>query len=98
MKHLKDLREYLDELRAVGELVEVKEEVELDLEIGAIARRCYETGSPAALLSNIRGVSGGFRVLAAPAGVSNQPGRPLARLALSCGLRARDRGIDGART
>jgi len=92
MKHLKDLREYLDELRAVGELVEVKEEVELDLDIGAIARRCYETGSPAALFSNIRGVSGGFRVLVAPAGVSNQPGRALARLALSCGLPAEASG------
>ncbi|HEY0759228.1 MAG TPA: UbiD family decarboxylase [Acidisarcina sp.] len=86
MKHLKDLREYLRELSAIGELVDVAEEVELDLEIGAIARRCYETGAPAALFSNIRGQSKGFRVLAAPAGVSRQPNRWLARIALSCGL------------
>jgi UbiD family decarboxylase len=88
MTHLKDMRAYLEALAAAGELVEVKTEVELDLEIGAIARRCYETGSPAALFSNIRGVTGGFRVLAAPGGVSNQPGKWLARIALSCGLPA----------
>ena len=86
MKHLVDLRAYVSALETVGEVVGVKAEVELDLEIGAIARRCYETGAPAALFSNIKGVAGGFRVLAAPAGVSSNPTQWLARIALSCGL------------
>ena len=92
MNHLKDLRQYVRALLEIGELVEVQQEVELDLEIGAIARRCYETGSPAALFSNIKGVGKGFRVLAAPAGVSRQPDKWLARIALSCGLPAEATG------
>ncbi len=86
MNHLTDLRQYVNSLNAINEIVHVKQEVELDLEIGAIARRCYETGSPAALFSNIKGAANGFRVLAAPAGVSSDPTKWLARIALACGL------------
>lgn len=94
MRQLKDLREYLGALRAIGELQEVNAEVGLDLEIGAIARRLYETGGPAALFSRIRGIEPGFRVLAAPAGVSRQPGLYLSRVALSLELEARASGQD----
>lgn len=92
MRHLKDLRRYVEELGAINEIVTVEKEVDLDLEIGAIARRCYETGSPAALFSNIKGAAKGFRVLAAPAGVSSDPTKWLARIALSCGLPAEASG------
>jgi UbiD family decarboxylase len=92
--HLQDLREYISALEAIGELQRVEAEVDLDLEIGAIGRRLYETGGPAALLQSIRGIERGFRVLAAPAGVSRQPGLYLARVALSLGLEPTANGRD----
>ncbi len=85
-QHLKSLREYLDALAAVQELQVIQSPVDLDLEIGAICRRCYETGAPAPLFENINGVEKGFRVLGAPAGVSRQKNLYLSRIALSLGL------------
>lgn len=90
--HLRSLREYLDALRGVGELQPVEREVDLHLEIGAICRRCYETGAPAPLFNAIKGIERGFRVLGAPAGVGRQPGLGLARIALSLGLPAASSG------
>lgn len=84
--HLKSLREYIDALKAIGEVQEIDLEVDLNLEIGAIARRCYETGSPAPLFNTIKGIEKGFRVLGAPAGISSQPGLYLSRIAISLGL------------
>jgi len=92
VRRLKDFRQYLDALRAIGELVEVSAEVDPELEVGAIARRLYETGGPAALFTRIRGVSPGYRLLAAPAGVSRQAGLYLSRVALSLELDARAGG------
>jgi UbiD family decarboxylase len=86
MNYLKSLRDYLDALAAIGELVTVEREVDWNLEIGAIIRRCYETGAPAALFQRIKGIEPGFRVLGAPAGTSRQPGQYLARVAISLGL------------
>ena len=86
MKHLKSLREFIAELESIGELQRISTPVELDLEIGAICRRCYETGAPAPLFENIRGVEKGFRVLGAPGGVSSQNGLYLARTAIALGL------------
>jgi UbiD family decarboxylase len=83
---LKNLRDYLEALDGLGELQPIDEEVALDLELGAIIRRCYETGAPAPLFNRITGVEDGFRVLGAPAGISRQPGLQLARVALSLGL------------
>jgi 4-hydroxy-3-polyprenylbenzoate decarboxylase len=87
-RYLASLREYLDALAGIGELVRVEREVDWNLEIGAIIRRCYETGAPAALFQRIKGIEPGFRVLGAPAGVSRQQGRYFARVALSLGLDA----------
>lgn len=87
-KHLKSLREYIDALKAIGELQEIDPEVDWNLEIGAISRRCYETGAPAPLFNTIRGIEPGFRVLGAPAGISRQPTLYLSRIAISLGLPA----------
>lgn len=89
MKHLKSLREYLDQLKAIGELQEIDAEVDWNLEMGAIIRRSYELRAPAPLFNRIKGIEPGFRVLGAPAGVSRQRGLELARIALSLGLPAR---------
>jgi UbiD family decarboxylase len=86
--HLHSLREYIDALREIGEVVEVEREVDWHLEIGAITRRVNELGAPAPLFTNIKGITPGFRVLGAPAGISSAPGRYLSRVALSLGLSA----------
>ena len=64
-----DLRQWLDALRENGELVEIREEVDWNLEMGAITRRVYETLAPAALFTNIKDYPG-YRILAAPLGPS----------------------------
>jgi 4-hydroxy-3-polyprenylbenzoate decarboxylase len=85
-RHLKSLREYIDALADIGEVQHIDKEVDWNLEIGAIARRCYETGAPAPLFNTIKGIEPGFRVLGAPAGISSQPGLYLSRIAVSLGL------------
>ena len=55
MAQLVDLREYIAALQGAHEVQEIAQEVELDLEVGAIIRRCYETGSPAPFFQSIRG-------------------------------------------
>jgi 4-hydroxy-3-polyprenylbenzoate decarboxylase len=83
MEPLLDLRAYVAALEALGEVQEISREVELDLEVGAVIRRCYETGSPAPLFTRLHGAAPGFRILGAPAGISRKPGHRLARVALS---------------
>jgi UbiD family decarboxylase len=86
VNHLKSLREYLEALEAIGEVQPIDREVDWNLEIGAICRRCYETGAPAPLFNTIKDIEPGFRVLGAPAGISSQPGLYLSRIAVSLGL------------
>ena len=92
LTNYRGLREYLDALREIGEVVDIDQEVDWNLEIGAIIRRCYETGSPAPVFNRVKGIESGFRVLGAPAGISRQPGLYLSRIALSLGLPARATG------
>ncbi len=91
---LKDLRQYIDALRNLGEIQDVTQPVDLNLELGAITRRCYETGSPAPLFTRFSDHPGGFRILAAPAGVSRQPGLKFARVATSLELPPTSSGLD----
>src|SRR6266851_4472203 len=88
MNRLRSLREYVDRLKALGEVQEIDAEVDWNLEMGAIIRRSYELRAPAPLFNRIKGIERGFRVLGAPAGVSRQKGLALARIALSLGLPA----------
>ncbi len=82
----KDLREYMAKLEAEGELLHIEEEVDWNLEVGAIIRRCYDLGAPAPLFENIKGYPRGFRILGAPAGASASGVRFYARTAISLGL------------
>jgi 4-hydroxy-3-polyprenylbenzoate decarboxylase len=52
---LRDLREWIDQLRSAGELVEVTAEVDPHLEITEISDRVMKAGGPAMLFSNVRG-------------------------------------------
>ena len=92
-RHLSSLREYLDALRDLGELQEVALEVDWNLEIGAVTRRCYETGAPASLFSRVKGVEPGFRVLGAPAGLSARPGQRFAPSPFRSGCRREQRRL-----
>jgi 4-hydroxy-3-polyprenylbenzoate decarboxylase len=66
----------------------------LNLELGAVARRSYELRAPAPLFDNITGADDGFRVLAAPGGLSAQPGLTYARVAIALGLPPDASGAD----
>jgi 4-hydroxy-3-polyprenylbenzoate decarboxylase len=46
----KDYREFIAGLEKTGDVVRIKQEVDWDLEAGAIARRGCELGSPASFL------------------------------------------------
>ncbi len=50
-----DLRDYLNRLEECGELSRVEEEVDADLEVGAIAQRIAEKGGRAAHFLNVKG-------------------------------------------
>src|SRR5919109_865806 len=66
------------------ELQRIDAEVDWNLEMGAITRRVYDLGAPAALFENVRGYPKGFRALGAPLGSSKRPGHGLfARTALA---------------
>jgi UbiD family decarboxylase len=93
-RHVKDMREYVAILAEQGDLVEIDEPVDWNLEVGAIIRRVNETGSPAPLFTKVNDSEPGFRVLGAPAGVSALPGRELIRAATSVGLPADASGAD----
>ncbi len=86
MTRLKSLPEYIARLKTLGEIQEIDVEVDWNLEMGAIIRRCCELQAPAPLFNRIKGIEPGFRVLGAPAGLSRRNG--LARVALSLGLPA----------
>lgn len=91
MTHFACLREYIEVLRAIGEIQEIDAEVDWNLELGAIVQRSYALGAPAPLFNRIRGIEPGFRALGAPAGVSRTHG--LARIALSLGCPATASGV-----
>ncbi|HKF50525.1 MAG TPA: UbiD family decarboxylase [Terracidiphilus sp.] len=91
--HFTSLRDYLHALADLGDLREVKREVDTNLEIGAIIRRTYEIYAPAPLFTNIRGYSG-YRVLGAPLSYSSLPQARMARVALALGLPAETKPLD----
>lgn len=95
LRHLHSLRDYIDELAALGDVQPIDMTVDWQYEIGAIIRRSYDLRAPAPLLNRIKGYeSTGFRVLGAPAALSSCPQMPLARLALSLGLAPETSGQD----
>ncbi|MEU1209402.1 UbiD family decarboxylase [Nocardia sp. NPDC005825] len=83
----KDFRAFVQLLDAAGELATISREVDWDLEMGAISRRCYETGAPAPLFQSVRGAAG-LRAISAPMSESAVPRQRFARIALSLGLPA----------
>ncbi|MGB9629548.1 MAG: phenylphosphate carboxylase subunit alpha, partial [Thermodesulfobacteriota bacterium] len=64
-KFYKDNREFIKALESHGELVTIHQEVDWDLEMGAIVRRVCEKRSPAPYFKRIRDYPG-FEALGAP--------------------------------
>jgi len=88
MKHLKDLREYIEALQKLGDVREINREVDPHLEIAAVARHGYDIKAPAQIFTNVRGAAPGMRAMGGPCALSSDPKRPAARMALSLGLDA----------
>jgi 4-hydroxy-3-polyprenylbenzoate decarboxylase len=79
-------RDYLDTLKGMGEMVEIDDEIDWYLELGAIFRRTAETLSPGAIFNKVKGCPPGFRAADFGMGKSGTPGQPWARLAVMLGL------------
>jgi phenylphosphate carboxylase alpha subunit len=77
-RYYKDNREYIKALKKTGDLIEIRDEVDWDLEMGAIIRRMCEKKSPAALFKKIKDYPG-FEALGAPMATHR-------RLAVALGL------------
>lgn len=85
-KPIKSFREYVEQLKNHGEIVEIDKEVDWNLEMSAITRRAYELPAPAPLFKNVKGCTPGFSVLGAPVGLSPNKDHENIRVALSLGL------------
>ncbi|UCG65267.1 MAG: UbiD family decarboxylase [Deltaproteobacteria bacterium] len=72
------VREFMEALDKSRDIVRIKEEVDWELEAGAINRRCYETQGPAVLFENIRDYPG-HRILGGSLGTYR-------RVAIALGL------------
>jgi len=77
-KYYKDNREFIKGLDEAGLLVTVEQEVDWDLEMGAIVRRVCEMKAPSPYFKNIKEYEG-FEALGAP--LATYP-----KLALALGL------------
>ena len=53
-----NVRQFIEALQKTGDIVRIKQEVDWDLEIGAIGRRAYEKSGPAILFENIKDYPG----------------------------------------
>lgn len=82
----KDLREYLQRLKEIGEIQEIEKEVDWNLEVGAIIRRSYDLRAPAPLFQKLKGYARGYRIFGAPVGLSKIPNQRYARLATALGM------------
>jgi 4-hydroxy-3-polyprenylbenzoate decarboxylase len=65
---LKDNRKFIEALEKTGDLVRVRQEVDWDLEVGAIIRRANEKRYPAVLFENVKDYPAGYRIFGSPLG------------------------------
>src|SRR3989304_3954302 len=75
----KDNREFIKALDKTKDVVHINQEIDWDLEAGAVVRRTNELRGPAALFENIKGFPQGYRIFGAPLATYR-------RLAISMGL------------
>ncbi len=75
----RDLRQFVDALEETGDLLRIREEVDWDLEAGAINRRAYERSGPAVLFERIKDYPPGYRLFGGSLGTFR-------RVAIALGL------------
>ena len=85
MIRIRSLREYVDQLKGLGEIVEIDAEIDWNLELGAITRRSYELRRQPHCSTTSRESSAGFRVLVRAGWIE----RPEGTRAVPCGVVAR---------
>jgi 4-hydroxy-3-polyprenylbenzoate decarboxylase len=61
-----DVREFIEICEKTGDVKRVKEEIDWNLEVGAIIRRSNETEGPAPFFEKIKGYPEGYRIFGAP--------------------------------
>lgn len=83
-----NFRSFVESLKADGDLVEINEECDPDLEVGAIIRKVVESDERAPLFNNLKGqdANGLWRILGAPNSLRADPGQRFGRLARHLGL------------
>ncbi len=75
----KDNREFISALEKTGDLVRIKEEIDWELEAGAVVRRTNELQGPAVLFEKIKGYSSDYHVFGTPMATNR-------RIALAMGM------------
>lgn len=75
-----DMRQLIEALDKSGDVVHIKQEVDWELEAGAIVRRSMMLQGPAVLFGNIKGYPRGYRIIGAPQGTNR-------RIAVSMGMK-----------
>ena len=93
-RHFGSFREYVEALKAIGEVQDIDREVDWNLEMGAIIMRTTQNKLPAPLFNKVKDTEPGLRALGAPAAASRQPGLYFARLALMMGLDPHAGGLE----
>ncbi|EXJ90726.1 hypothetical protein A1O1_03830 [Capronia coronata CBS 617.96] len=82
-----EFRTFVQALKEDNDLVEINEEIDPNLEVGAIIRRVCETNDKAPLFNNLKGnVNGFWRILGAPASLRSDPKQTYGRIARHLGL------------
>lgn len=86
LKHIKSLREFIEQLQAIGDIQEINQEVDWNLEMGAITRRSMDLRAPAPLFNNVKDSPKGYRAMGAPGGLAANTRYKYARVNLALGL------------
>ena len=75
-------RDYLKKMVEMGEFFEIDDEIDWNLEMGAICRRALETGAPSPIFNKVKGCPDGFRAAEVGYQKSGTQGRDWARVAV----------------
>lgn len=86
MKIFENLRDYIAELDKQGQLLQINQEVDCNLELGAIMKKNNNQKGPALLFNKLKGFPDGFRVFGSPVGAFHKPGMCYSRIATSLGM------------
>ncbi|KAH6638478.1 3-polyprenyl-4-hydroxybenzoate decarboxylase, partial [Boeremia exigua] len=82
-----NFRCFVDALKHDNDLVEINDEKDPNLEVGAIIRKVCETNDKAPLFNNLKGAKNGlWRILGAPASLRSNPEQVYGRVARHLGL------------